>query len=81
MAPEGAKSTSVGLTNSLSLSSAIVFQPVIGWILNLLAQQRGSGLNHYSANEYRIALTLLPVMIFMAFIISIYIRKEFKRPR
>ncbi|HSX20230.1 MAG TPA: MFS transporter, partial [Gammaproteobacteria bacterium] len=51
VAPEGAKSTSVGLTNSISLSTAIVFQPVIGWVLNLLAEKRGSaGLEYYSAN-------------------------------
>lgn len=80
IAPEGAKSTSVGLTNSLSLTTAVIFQPVIGWILNMLSEQRGSaGMEFYSANDYRVALTLLPIMIFTAYIVAIYIQKEFKR--
>lgn len=79
IAPEGAKSTSVGLTNSLSLSTAVVFQPVIGWILNLLAEQRGSaGQEYYSAGDYRIALTLLPLMILVAYFVSRYISREMK---
>lgn len=82
VAPEGAKSTSVGLTNSISLSTAVIFQPVIGWILNLLADERGSaGMEYYSANDYRIALSLLPIMVFIAFIVALYIARELKRPR
>lgn len=82
VAPEGAKSTSVGLTNTLSLSTAIIFQPVIGWILNMLSEKRSTdGLEFYSAQDYRIALTLLPVMVFIAYIVSIYISKELKRAR
>lgn len=82
IAPEGAKSTSVGLTNTLSLTTAIIFQPVIGWILNLLSDEVGpGGLEFYSANDYRIALTLLPIMIFIAYIVAIYIDRELKRAR
>lgn len=82
VAPEGAKSTSVGLTNSLSLTTAIIFQPVIGWILNMLSERHASaGTEFYSATDYRIALTLLPLMIFAAFIVSIYIERELKRER
>lgn len=80
VAPDGTKSTSVGLTNTLSLITAIIFQPVIGWVLSLLSATRGAdGLEYYSANDYRIALTLLPIMIFTAYIVSIYIARQFKR--
>lgn len=79
VAPDGAKSTSVGLTNTLSLISAVIFQPVIGWILNLLATTTGpDGLEYYSATDYRIALSLLPIMIFVAYIVSLYIARQFK---
>jgi MFS family permease len=80
VAPEGAKSTSVGLTNSLSLSTAIIFQPIIGWVLNMLSNEVGAdGLEYYSANDFRIALSLLPIMIAIAYIIALYIAKEMKR--
>ena len=80
IAPEGAKSTSVGLTNTLSLSSAVILQPIIGWILNMLSHKATTeGLELYSANNFRIALSILPVMIFLAFIVAIYIDREFKK--
>lgn len=79
IAPEGAKSTSVGLTNTLSLTTAIIFQPFIGWILNLLADKGdSSGSDFYSAHDYRIALTLLPVMISIAIIVAFNIKRQFK---
>lgn len=82
-APEGAKSTSVGLTNTLSLSSAVILQPVIGWILNILSADAGvrglEGVEYITANNLRIALSILPVMIFVAYIISLYVEKQFKK--
>lgn len=80
VAPEGAKGTSVGLTNTLSLSSAVILQPIIGWILNSLSHNVGrDGLELYTANNLRVALSLLPVMIFTAYIVSLYIEKQFKK--
>lgn len=77
VAPEGAKSTSVGLTNSISLSTAVIFQPIIGWILNLLATKYDSpSLDYYSANDFRIALSLLPIMIAIAYGVSLSMGKK-----
>lgn len=82
IAPEGAKSTSVGLTNSLSLSSAIIFQPLIGWILNMLSDtQSSAGIDYYSATDYRIALSILPCMCLIAYFVALYITKDLKRAR
>lgn len=81
VAPEGAKSTSVGLTNSLSLTTAVIFQPVIGWILNLMSNKHNAaGLEYYSPTDYRVALTLLPVMLIAAFVVALYIDRELKKP-
>ena len=77
LAPEGAKSTCVGWANMISLISAIVFQPVIGWILNMLSEGVGpNGLEYYSATDYRIALSVLPVLIMLAFITSLVISRD-----
>lgn len=82
VAPEGAKSTSVGLTNSISLSTAVIFQPIIGWILNILSNKKSSdGLEYYSANDFRIALTLLPIMIAIAFFVALVINKRLKNAK
>lgn len=82
VAPEGAKSTSVGLTNSISLSTAVIFQPIIGWILNILSNKKSAdGLEYYSANDFRIALTLLPIMIAIAFVVALVINKQLKKSR
>jgi MFS family permease len=79
-APEGAKSTSVGLVNTLSLTSAVILQPIIGWILNLLSHQTGAeGLELYTANNLRVALSMLPVMIFVAYLVSLQVEKQFKK--
>lgn len=77
LAPEGAKSTSVGLTNSISLSTAVIFQPIIGWILNLLSTKyEGRALEYYSANDFRLALSLLPIMILVAYFVSLSMGKK-----
>lgn len=80
VAPEGAKSTSVGLTNTLSLCSAVLLQPIIGWMLSKLSHSVGTdGLEHYTANNFRISLSILPIMIMLAFVISFYVTKRFKK--
>jgi len=80
VAPEGAKGTSVGLTNTLSLSSAVILQPIIGWILSSLSRKASvDGLELYTANNLRVALSMLPIMIFIAYIVSLYIEKQFKK--
>lgn len=80
LAPEGAKSTSVGFSNMLSLVTAILFQPVIGWFLNLLSDEIGAdGLEYYSATHYRIALTVLPVLISAALVLAVIIARKSKQ--
>lgn len=77
MAPEGAKSASVGLTNTISFSSAIIFQPVVGWVLHMLSDQRTiTGLDYYSALNYRYALSIMPVLLIAALVVSMYMRPD-----
>jgi MFS family permease len=79
LAPDGAKSTSVGFANMVSLVSAIMFQPVIGWLLNILSDEvTDTGLEYYSATDYRTALSVLPVLIMFAFVVSIFIARDLK---
>jgi len=79
IAPEGAKSTSVGLTNTISLITAVVFQPVIGWLLNILSSELNTkGLEYYTANHYRIALSVLPILLLIAFGVGSLIARKSK---
>ncbi len=80
MAPEGMKSTTVGITNSVSFSTAVLCQPIVGWILNILARKKAhSGQELYSVTDFRIALTLLPIMILLAYFVSVAISREMKK--
>lgn len=80
IASEGAKSTSVGFTNALSFTGAIVCQPLVGWLLNRLSNTIGkNGIEYYTAANYRAALTVLPVCISLAIMISLLIHSDFKR--
>lgn len=79
IAPEGAKSTSVGFTNALSFTAVIICQPLIGWILNCLAEKSdANSMEVYSAMDYRIALTVLPVCVLLALIASVFIHINFR---
>lgn len=80
LAPDGVKSTSVGFTNSLCLISAVLFQPVIGWILNTLSNEVGAdGLEYYSALQYKIALTVLPCLVALAWWVGVLIARQLIR--
>ncbi len=80
--PEGTKSTGIGLTNTFSLTSAVVLQPLVGWMLNILSNQVGkNGLEYYTATHYRQALTVLPISIIIAFWISLVMSKNLKKTK
>lgn len=81
LAPDGVKGTSVGFTNALSFISAVLFQPVIGWILNNLAHEIGpDGLEIYSTRDYQIALSVLPVLILLSLVVGHFIAKGLLTP-
>lgn len=71
LAPPQAKSTSVGFTNALCVIAAPIFQPVVGYLLNLFARQHSmSATLQYSLQDYKQALWLMPILLAIATIVA-----------
>lgn len=80
ISPDGVKSTSIGFTNTIALISAILVQPFIGWLLNKLSSvTTGSELEYYSVADYRIALTIIPMLVALAYMVGKWIAKDLMR--
>ncbi len=70
--------TAIALTNMIVMIGGNVFQPVIGKILDLQwAGMLMNGARVYSAGDYQIALTVLPLSILLAVITLFFIRETY----
>lgn len=78
LAPSGAESTSVGFTNTLSMCTAPILQPIIGYTFNWLAPSADTDAI-YSVHNFRIALSILPILFFLSIFIAL--RLNTKHPR
>jgi len=66
-ASENSTSLSIGFTNTMAIVFAPIVQPIIGWILSI----QSHGAIQYSAHDFRLALSIMPICIILAFIISL----------
>lgn len=65
----------IGLTNMFTMLSGLLFQPLVGQILD--SRWRGEiidGVRVFQIEDYRIALFLIPICIFASFIVSIFFK-------
>ncbi len=71
--------TNIGFTNTLSLASAVVFQPLVGILLDIYADDWSVPYRYfeYSREDYQQALCVLPIMIFIACGIARVIARNF----
>ncbi len=63
-------STSMGFVNTLSVATAPLFQPLVGWVMDLLAVRGDDHLLHYSLMNYQVGLSLLVLAQLAAFFLS-----------
>lgn len=75
--------TNVGFTNTLSLASAVVFQPLVGLLLDFYADDWSVPYRYfeYTSEDYQKSLALLPFIIFIACGIGVLISKNFTNKR
>ncbi|MBA2654903.1 MAG: MFS transporter [Gammaproteobacteria bacterium] len=74
LAPPEAVSTSIGFTNTLSVITAPLMQPLVGGILHLMNHSKTlSGIEIYSVFDYQVALFIVPIGLIAAAIIALYI--------
>lgn len=71
LAPTGAKNTSIGIINTLALSTAPIFQALIGGILDLQIMREVSPLMNYY-----VALSVLPICMLLATFLPMVIKFE-----
>lgn len=74
--------TAIGFNNMTVVAGGAIFQPIVGWLLHTnWSGKMLDGAPIYSANDYRIALCLLPICSLIAIILSTkFIRESFCKP-
>lgn len=71
--------TTIGFTNALVMSSGIVFQPLLGVILDLFWDGKLShdGTPHYSIGDYQCALSIMPICLIIAWWAMRFVRETY----
>jgi len=79
--PSYASGTSVGFTNGLLMSSGFIFQPLLGYLLDLAwdGQVTAQGVRYYSAAVYQVAMTAIPISLFLAWVVLYFIRETYPK--
>lgn len=75
--------TTVGFTNALVMSSGIIFQPLLGKILDFVwdGLSTADGTPIYAANHYQDALTTVPVCLLAAWAIMYYVQDTYPKEK
>jgi hypothetical protein len=66
----------IGITNMITMLSGVIFQPVIGAVLDRLWKgEMLDGVRVFEASDYRVALLFVPACIVVAFVISLFLKE------
>src|SRR5690606_25191318 len=75
--PQGTQNAAMAFTNMVTMSGAIIVQPIIGYLLYLNQYDKiVNGVVQYSAHDYRIAFSVLPICLFLAFVVGLRIKEH-----
>lgn len=68
--------SAVALTNMFVMLGGVIFQPLIGKLLDWRWTGHMAGsIRYYSAGDYRFALTALPIALIVAFVMSLFLKE------
>jgi sugar phosphate permease len=74
--PHPIAGTSIAFTNMASVLVGALFQPIIGWILDLKWDgQMADGVRIYSAHAFNIAMIALPACLILGLVVTFFIRE------
>ncbi len=75
--PPSTKGVSMGFINMLCIAfGAPLYQPLIGFLLKVSCNcEPINKLNIYARNDYAIALSILPISLFLSFILAFFIKE------
>lgn len=73
--------TTVGFINALVMVSGLIFQPLLGWLLDWVHDGtiNPDGTPLYTTENYQIALTAIPVSLIIAWLIMLFVRETYPR--
>ena len=76
--PRELSSTASGVHNMLCMLSGVIFQPVIGYLLDYSrAGQMLGGVAHYSTKDYFFALSVLPISTVLAIVCTWFMKETY----
>jgi sugar phosphate permease len=74
--PRKLSGTAVAFVNMITMASGVVFQPLIGWLMDLNWQGGMSeGVRLYTTQEYRGALTAVPMAVFIGIVLALFVKE------
>ena len=77
----GGTGAALGFVNMVSVLGGAVFQPLIGWLLDLQWDGRlADGARVYAAETFRKAFLVLPALYALAFLFALRVRETWCRP-
>jgi MFS family permease len=77
----GGTGAALGFVNMVSVLGGAVFQPLIGWLLDLQWDGKlAGGARVYAAETFRQAFLVLPTLYALAFVFALRVRETFCRP-
>ena len=76
MNPIKIKATAIGLANTMVACGGLIMQPMIGFMLDLYSDGKlESGVRSYTASIYQLALSILPVTLIVAFLLTLFLKE------
>lgn len=78
--PHSTKGVAMGFTNMLCIAfGAPIYQPLIGFLLKWSCScEPINKINIYARNDYAVALSVLPISLFLSFILAFFIKENHK---
>lgn len=75
--PKHLTGTATAVTNTVIMLGGVIFQPVVGWLLDYHAKGavNASGVPVYTANDYHFALTIIPFAMLLSFVLCFFLRE------
>lgn len=78
--PTSMSGLTLGLTNMTVMLSGVIFQPFIGWVLDKAWDGKiVQGLPFYTLENWKIALSSIPICLFLALFLTYFIRETFAK--
>jgi sugar phosphate permease len=67
----------IGFTNMLVMAGGAIFQPLVGYFLDMVAHSSAHHLvTHFTAAEFRVALSVLPLCNLIALIVVFFVKER-----